>query len=405
MTPDLARADRAESVRNAARAWRRAGIVDETVTAAVAARHPDDRGRMGPVFRVLLFLFTVLAVCGAFGFVGMLMNFDHEGALAFLALLTGLALVAGTELQLGSLRRRQGGTETATSFLAIGFLLSAAAWWLFESSGGDDRGRLALFALTAAALLAAAAWRWGYPLYAAAATAALFMAMLQLPWARLWWIVLPLAAAPGLLRLGSSSRLPPAHRASLTAVASVGLAGLYIAVHLGSWEARLIEEMGGVGGSGGSSGSGSASPAVYDSDALWWAAAAATALVPAILLAAGILRRRYALILLGLGTSAASLITLRYYVHLPPLWVILTGSGAFLVAVALALRRYLASGPDGERHGYTAAPLFTDLARQRALEAGAAVLALTPAARSLHEEPRFEGAGGELGGGGASGTF
>ncbi|HYN22615.1 MAG TPA: hypothetical protein VE078_16770 [Thermoanaerobaculia bacterium] len=395
MTPELARADRAESVRDAARAWRQAGIVDETVTASVEARHPDDRTRVGPVFRVLLFLFTVVAVCGAFGFVAMLADFDDDGGtLAFLALLTGLAMVVGTELQLGRLRRREGGTEAATSFLAISFLLSAAAWWMLWSSSSEDWSRLALFALVAAALLAAAAWRWGYPLYAAAATAALFMAVAQLPGARLLWIVLPLATAPWLLRLERSPRLAPAHRTSLTVVAIVALAGLYIAVHLGSWEAHLIEEIGGY-----------SSPAVFDSDALWWSAVAATALVPAILLAAGLLRRQYALILLGVGTSAVSLITLRYYIHLAPLWVVLTGSGALLVALALALRRYLASGPNGERHGYTAAPLFADLARQRVLEAGAAILALTPEARSLHAEPKFEGGGGELGGGGASGSF
>jgi hypothetical protein len=396
MTPELERADRAESVRDAARAWQRAGIVGEAVVAAVDARHPDDRVRVGPVFGVLLFFFTLIAVCGAFGFLSMLTGLDKrwDGALAFLALLTGLALVAATELQLGRLRRREGGTEAATSFLALGFLLSAAAWWLFESAGNEDRLHLAVFGLLAAALLAAAAWRWGYPLYAAAATAALLLALTQMPAARLLWIVLALAAAPGLLRLGLSPRLPPAHRASLTLAASVALAGLYVAVHLGSWESRLIEELGD-----------RTLPGWTYDDSFWWFAAAATALVPAILLAAGLSQRRYALILLGVATSAASLVTLRYYVHLAPLWVILAGSGAFVVALTLALRRYLASGPDGERHGYTASPLFADLARQRILEAGAAILALTPEARSLHEEPKYEGGGGEFGGGGASGSF
>lgn len=396
MTPDLARADRAEAVRSAARAWRRAGVVNESVAAAVDARHPDDRVRVGPVFRVLLFLFTVVAVGGAFAFVSLIADLDddRDGAWAFLMLLTGLAMVAATEVQLGRFRRRQGGTEAATSFLAMGFLSGAAAWWLLHSSVGEDRVRLALLGLLAAALLAAAAWRWGYPLYAGAATAALFLALIPLPAARLLWIVLPLAAAPGFLRLGLSPRLPPAHRASLTLAASVALAGLYAAVHLGSWEVRLIEKIGG-----------RTLPDWTNSEILWWVAAAATALVPVVLLAAGLLRRRYALILLGAGTAAASLVTLRYYVHLAPFWVVLAGSGAVLVAAALALRRYLATGPDGERHGYTASPLFTDLARQRVLEAGAAVLAFSPEARPLHEEPKYEGGGGEFGGGGASGSF
>jgi hypothetical protein len=394
MTPELERADRAESVRDAARSWQRAGVVDEAVVAAVDARHPDDRVRVGPVFRVLLFLFTLIAVCGAFGFVSLLADFKNAGELSVLALLSGIAMAAGTEVQAGRLRRRQGGTEAATSFLAVGFLLSAAAWWLYKAQVAEDRIALALLCLVAAGLFAAAAWRWGYPLYAGAATAALLLALIPLPGARLLWIGLALAAAPGLLRLGLSPRLPPAHRASLTLAASVALTGLYAAVHLGSWESRLIEEAGG-----------RTLPGWANDDSFWWFAAAATALVPAILLAAGLLQRRYALILLGVATAAASLVTLRYYVHLAPLWVILAGSGAFVVALALALRRYLASGPDGERHGYTASPLFADLARRRILEAGAAILALTPEARSLQEEPKYEGGGGEFGGGGASGSF
>jgi uncharacterized membrane protein YgcG len=397
VTPGLARADRAEAVRRAARSWLRAGVVDEPVAAAVGARFPDDRTRVGPVFRALLFLFTIIAVCGAFGFLTLLAGLDDDwdGALAFLALLTGLALVAATEVQTGRLRRRQGGTEAATSFLAVGFLVSAAAWWLFKSYDGDERVGLALLGLVAAALLAASAWRRGYPLYAAAATAAVLMTLTQLPAARLLWIVLSLALAPAILRLGLSPRLPPAHRASFTVAASVLLAGLYAAVHLGSWDAHLIEEMGGR----------TVPRAVFNSDVLWWISVAATALVPAVLLAVGILRRRYALLLLGAGTAAVSLVTLRYYVHLAPLWIVLAGSGAVLVAVAFALRRYLASGVDGERHGFTASPLFTDLERQRVLEAGVAVLAFSPEARPLHEEPKYEGGGGEFGGGGASGSF
>ena len=396
MTPDLACADRFETVRRAARSWQRAGAVDEAVVAAVDARYPDDRVRVGPVFRVLLFLFTFIAVGGFVGFLALLFDLHSGDEMAVLALLIGLALVAGTEIQIGPLCRRQGGTEAATSFLALGSLLGAAAWWLFETFGFEEQAAFALVCLTAAALLAAAAWRWGYPLYAGAATAALLTALTPLPGARLLWIVLPLAAAPALLTLGQSPRLPPAHRDSWTVVTFVALGGLYAAVHLGSWDAGLIEDIGAWT---------SMPPAVSDSDVLWGASIAGTAVVPAALLAAGILRRRYVLLLLGVLTGAVSLVTLRYYVHLAPLWVVLIGSGAALAAAVLALRRYLASGPDGERHGFTASPLFTDLERRRALEAGVAVLAFTPEARSLRDEPKYEGGGGEFGGGGASGTF
>ena len=141
-------------------------------------------------------------------------------------------------------------------------------------------------------------------------------------------------------------------------------------------------------------------------DAAWrWLSIAATVLVPAIYLAIGLRSRRWVFLILGIATAAASLVTLRWYVHLAPLWVVLTLSGAALVAAVFALRRYLDSGPGQERYGYTAEPLFEDAGRRRMLEAGAAVLSLSPEARPVHEEPKFSGGGGSFGGGGASSDF
>ena len=402
MTPGLAdrdRADRAEAVRHAARSWRRAGAIDDAALAAVEARYPDDRVRVGPVFRVLLFVFTLIAGNAGFGMVSLVVasasgSSSDAGFLAVLSVLAGLAFAVLTEVQIGKLRRRQGGTEAASSFLAIGFLLGAVAWWAFWPST-LDRLHLLVSLCIAAAVLAAAAWRWGYPLYAGAATATLLLLLAGLPLGRLWWIVLPLAAAPVLLKLAASPRLSPAHRRSWTAVLMVSLAGLYAAVHIGCWEGQLIEEIGQL----------RFVPSPPRGDALWWLSVAATALVPVVLLACGLRWRRYPLLLLGAGTVVASLVTLRWYVHVAPLWVVLTLSGVALAAVVLILRRYLESGPNGERHGYTAAPLFQDAARQRLFEAGAAIVTMTPAAQNLHDEPRFEGGGGQFGGGGASGEF
>jgi MFS family permease len=391
VTPELARADRAEAVRNAARSWRRAGVIDGAALPAIEQRYPDDRSRVGPVFRVLLFLFTLLAGNALFGFIATAN--PGGGVLAGLALVTGIVLAAVTDHLVRELRRRQGGIEAATSFMAIGYLLGAVAWWVSESDYSLS-STVPILCVAGAVLCAAAAWRWGYPLYAAAAAAALLVALARLPLGRLGWIVLPLAAAPVLLRLSTSPRLPPAHRDSCTAILFVALAGLYAAVHFGSWKAQAIEELG------------ERHPqAPAEGDLWWWLALVATALVPAVFLALGLRGRRYPLLLLGAGATVVSLVTLRWYVHLAPLWVVLVVSGTLLAAVVFALRRYLESGPEGERHGFTAAPLFQDPARLRLLEAGAAVLTLAPEARTIHEEPKFEGGGGQFGGGGAGGGF
>lgn len=247
MTPDGERADRDAAVRGAAADWQRAGVIDEATRQAIAATVPDDRVRVGPVFRVLLFLFTLVAVGAGFAFVAMLLDvigLHFDSLFAGFALVTGIVLALATDFQIVRGRRVEGGTEAATSLLAIGYLMAAAAWLAFETMNLDFRDGLPALCLTAAVLAAAAAWRWGYPLYAGTAAAALLIALARLPFGRLLWIALALAAAPLLLRLGGSPRLPPSHRASWTLVLSVALAGLYAAVHLGSWEAQLVERLG-----------------------------------------------------------------------------------------------------------------------------------------------------------------
>jgi hypothetical protein len=400
VTPELERADRAAAVRAAARSWRRAEIVDDAALAAVESGFPEDRVRAGPVFRVLLFLFTVVAVSGVLGFLAVGLG-GHEQALAGLAAVAGVALLALTEFQVGALRRRQGGTEAATSLLGIGLLLAAVAWFLFSARSMDAAAGVPALCALAAALAGAAAWRWGYPLYAALGTAAALVALAHLPAGRAAWIALALAAAPALLRLSESARLPPAHRSSAMAVLLAALGGLYLAVHVGSWDERIVERIGGRD-------PGPAPPAWLSSprgNLLWWLAVAATALVPVLVLAAGLRRRRLPLLLAGAVAAVASLATFQHYLRLAPAWLVLTGGGALGIAVALGLWRYLDSGTAGERGGFTAAPLLTDARRQAALEVGVAVLTLQPETRAAGDQHPFEGGGGRSGGAGATGEF
>lgn len=353
--------------------------------------------RVGAAFRLLLFVCTCLAVAAGHALIAFLIAGHDDGSLAALTGAVGLALAVATEVQIGSLRRRQGATEAATSWMAFVYLMGALAWFVHRhlSHAAGWRGEVGILCLAAAALLGAAAWRWDYPFYAGAAAASLLLGATQLPAGRLWWIALPLATAPLLLRAADSSRLAPAHRASAAAVLVIALAALYTAVHLGSWQARLVEDLGG---------SSAATPRLRG-DLSWWAAAAATAAVPLALLAGGLRRRRYPLLLLGAGTAVASLVTLCTYVHLAPPWLALSLGGCLLVALVLALERHLRSGVGGERHGYTAALLFADLARASSLEAGAAMLTLTPAAHPPGAKPAYEGGGGRSGGGGATGEY
>jgi hypothetical protein len=396
LNAEAERADRNAAVRSAARAWKKAGAIDEASLKAVEAAYPDDRKRVGPVFRILLFLFTLLTAAGGFGFVWAVINgfADEDKTLGPLFLIFGVGLAFGADLMMTAMKRRQGGIETALSLAAITCLLGFMAWLVFEQVDLPERIAVPVLFAFAALILAPAAWRWGYPLYAAASAAAFLGAIAAMPGGRLLWIALPILAAPFLSRLADSQRFPPAHRASWTAVLLVGLTALYLASHLDSYRVGLVEKIG----------------MRWTHQAplhpvLWWLAVAGTALIPIVYLAVGIRTRRAPFLLAGLGTGIASVITFVNYAGLEPAWAVLIVAGALLVAAIFTLRRYLESGPAGERHGFTAAPLFEDLAQQRWLEAGAAAVTLAPEARTLREEPTFSGGGGDFGGGGSSSEF
>jgi hypothetical protein len=134
-------------------------------------------------------------------------------------------------------------------------------------------------------------------------------------------------------------------------------------------------------------------------------ALAGTAVVPLVLLLAGIAGRRRLLIVLGLLTGLASIVTAVVYLHLEPDWLVLTVGGLALIAAALVLRRVLDRAPGKERMGLTAEPLFENPDRQSLVEIAASLAALTPQARQQPQAPEFAGGGGEMGGGGASGSF
>jgi uncharacterized membrane protein YgcG len=82
--------------------------------------------------------------------------------------------------------------------------------------------------------------------------------------------------------------------------------------------------------------------------------------------------------------------------------------GLLLIGVAILLRRWLAGGQDGTRHGFTAARLLRSDSDTRAA-VGIVSAALHQTSTHRHTDPSspdpFKGGGGRSGGGGAGGSF
>jgi len=125
--------------------------------------------------------------------------------------------------------------------------------------------------------------------------------------------------------------------------------------------------------------------------------------VPIAFLVWGIRARRTLVLDLGLVFTALSLVTLRAYVHLAPLWALLVAAGAALVLGALWVNRLLRLSPGAERAGFTAAPLY-GAGRMETVQAAAFVAGFTGQPARPERDDLSTGGGG-FGGGGASSDF
>jgi hypothetical protein len=387
--PDVVAAERSKEVRDAARNWRRAGFIAEETLSRIVELYPDDRQRFGQGFRVLAFVFASIAAWAIVGlsFVFFKPDPDHAGIYLFWA----LALSGLTELQRGPLARANAGAESATALIAA-FLAIAAG--VLAAGGLSVHGVAVRIFASACVICVAAAWRWGDLMFFLGAGACGFGLLAQTDHGRLFWILASVLLIPVCLKAARDPRHAPSHRKGAVVVGAVAILALYAAIHIWSWDQRLIEEMSEV-----------SSPGRPASSLLRTLSMLATALLPAGFLTVGWRRREPLLLYSGLLLIAASIATIRLYRTLMPLSVALIVIGAVCLGVALWVRRWLRSGERGERDGFTADPLFDNANRTDAIRSVVAMASFTPSAQATPTRNAFEGGGGRFGGGGATGNF
>ena len=387
MNADLVDADRRREVRNAASGWRASGFLSEEQFRRCAALYSDTYARLGPGFTVLSFVFTGVAIVAAMGFFMVLFQPRADGAIGMFSLLGAFALVGLTETQRGTWKRIHCGSDDATAFIAALFGVIGVVLW----SGVTFNNHFAsvLFGTTFI-VCAAAAWRWGDLLFWAFGGLSLFGWLAQGAHGRALWVLAAACLIPITLRWKDDEALSPSHRKGLAAITLVSVVALYAAIHVYSWDNGWIEFS-------------LAKP--QPSSPLRLLSILATAVLPPALLLIGFRRREPLLIYSGLLLLALSIATIRLYYNVMPLWAALILAGTACLAGALTLRRWLRSGPDGERCGFTADPLFENKSRTAVVQAVVSMASFTPTAQAPAESAAFKGGGGRFGGGGASGGF
>jgi uncharacterized membrane protein YgcG len=385
-------AERVEEVRAAARGWKRAGAVSEGTFEEILRRYPEPRTLPAPLWRVVTFLLVsaILLLFGGALIAGVAPAIRSAPFwLAFLG--AAYVIVAERQARSRSLARR-GGVEAA-SLWGIVALVVGLALFLEENLRVAEPSGPNLALAGAAGLLALGAWRWGNPAFAGFAAGAAFVLLARMPQGRILWIAAGAALSVLAERVLDRPSWAPSHRASAAVLAVCGIAAVYAAVNLWSLDRHVIESLRGRLG------------AWHDPPGVVRAAAIlATAILPLAVLARGLVRRRALHLDAGLVLVALSLVTLRTYVHIADLWIVLAAAGAVLVLSALSVNRWLRRGSGGERHGFTADPLFGDAERLGVLELVPVVAAHSPPPRPP-EQPGFSGGGGSFGGGGAGSSW
>ena len=392
MRPESVAWERAAEVHEAAEGWRRAGAIDETTKRAVGDAYPDPCITPSAVWRVLTACVVAVVIFCVFGAFEAAFRPDASGHQVLLFLLAAASMVA-TEVLEASPRFSRRGAAGTTSFLGVVCLL--VGFGLFLSETVHMRLDDVLNGMLTAGFVAwaAACWRWGSPVFAALSAASLFVFLGRVANGRLLWVLVGAALAALAARRLDEPAWAPSHRRSAAVLVVAGVAAVYAAANVYSLDQYLIEDLG----------------RFHPSRMVSWRAirllsTLATAVLPLAVLGWGLRSRRAFLIDTGIVLAALSLVTLRHYVHLAPLWVVLTLSGAALVALALACERALRRAPGGEIAGFTAEPLFSDERRQHVLQMVPVVAAFTAAPGQAAGEKGI-GGGGRFGGGGADEKF
>lgn len=392
--------DRVQVVEESRR-WEESGLVSPAQAADVRERYRPELVRVNLFIRILLALFTAVGVVALVALPAVILKVEEFGiAVLFLLFAPLCAWVADRQLIHGR-RLYRCGAEEVLLFLAVVFLALAVGIPAHEWGRSAERlGWLAAhgIALAGATVLAV---RYGYALAALGAVGALaglpFHLLDALHWHQPGWARVALFLLLGAVgiwahrQLVRREALPRSYVWCLETVRLAALAGIYLDVNLFAHRLLWKDWLGWTPPAG----------TVSWSDPL---CAMLTALLPATALILGIVRRDRALLWYAVFAGTASILTLKYFLHLGYLAEEVTAAGLILAGLAFVLLRWLRTGADRRRGAFTGESLLEPRLYGLDAEALAAMQPLAPTPKTPAAEG-FRLGGGGFGGGGASGGY
>jgi hypothetical protein len=381
-----------EAVRTAMRVrdWKESGLLDAGRAEAIESELRTGLRRTHWALRAVLFFFTVSVIQSAVGFVFIVLGLPAGAAVsAALALIAGLGCFWIADFLIAKYGLYRFGVEEASAvcsiaLITVGMTLGAS---MFE----PGTNALAVVALVTGSLTGGVVyWRFGLVycalLAAASASAVAFVVGFSEIWSRLLaaGVLLGIHSVAGQLRQPFDDDYPGD---DYGVIESAAWLGAYLLINL-ELPALFTGPQ----------------PAVPP--AFFWGTYAAVWFLPIIGLYRGLRRKHHWMIRANLLMLLGTLVTNKLYLG----WERHTWDpivlGLLLVAAALGVRRWLLSGPGGQRYGFTPHRLLSsDLQAMTQLSYVTAALKPDETVRDTGGAEAYKPGGGRSGGAGASGGF
>jgi hypothetical protein len=349
--------------------------------------------------RLVLFFFTLISVGAAVGLFYVVSRPSDQTAGVFLLIFAAVCYAAA-EAAVSQARLYRYGIEDALAVCSVGFLCAGMQFALFSGNPYSPKPDAAQ-ALVPAVGVVFSLWIWRrFGLSYAFLAAMIFVIFLPGYWTSSPTAQHLIVAGFYAIGLGVVATVHSRHRfdyleEAYSLVEAFLWLGIYLTIDLQLSSLNLSARWWG----GTRAASEFARPFYWGTWVLIWC-------LPPIVLARGIRQKDRFVIAVGAIVASLTLVSNKPYLGWPrhtwdPMLL-----GILLTGVAVFLRRWLAQGPNGIRHGFTAARLSGK--DKQWMNVGATVLGPLPHSITPDPQPSspdFRFGGGQTGGGGAGGDF
>ena len=347
--------------------------------------------------RLVLFLFTLISLGAAVGlFFVVFVSRSSDQTEGVILLIFATVCYAAAEVAVSQGKLYRYGIEEALAVCSVGFLCAGVQLALF--SGVFSSPKPAQFLVPAAGVVFSI-WIWRrFELYYALLAAMIFVVFLPGYWTSSREAQHLIVAAFYAVGLAGVATVRSRHRfdylgEAYSVVEAFLWLGIYLTINLQLSSLNLPAQW-----------SGTTWAASEFARPFYWGTWVLTWCLPLIVLARGIRQKDRFIIAVGAIIAILTLVCNKPYLG----WQRHTWDpillGILLTSVAVFIRRWLARGQDGIRHGFTAMRLSEkDKQLMNVGSAGLGLLSPTPTPQT--SSPDFHFGGGKSGGGGASSNF